>query len=69
MIIVPDANSLISALIKRGKALDLFEWNDFNREIKFIAPETLSLEVKRNLQLITKKSGLTKSEILELLSR
>jgi len=54
MIIIPDANSIMSALIKKGKALDLFEWNDFNKEIKFIAPENLSIEIRRNISLILK---------------
>lgn len=69
MIIVPDANSIISALIKRGKALDLFEWNDFNREIKFVAPENLSIEVRQNMSSIVEKSDLLESEVVELLSK
>ena len=69
MIIIPDANSIISALIKGGKALDLFEWNDFNRELKFIAPENLSIEIRRNISSIFKKSEILESEIIELLNK
>jgi len=69
MIIIPDANSVISALIKKGRALDLFEWNDFNKEIKFVAPENLSLEIRRNISSILKKSALSELEITELLDK
>jgi predicted nucleic acid-binding protein len=69
MIIIPDANFVISALIKRGKAFELFEWNDFIKEIRFIAPEHLSTEVRRNLSFIVEKSKLSDSEISELLDK
>ena len=69
MLVIPDANSIISALIKRGKALELFEWNDFSKEIKFVAPENLSIEVRQNISSIVKKTGLLESEIIELLDK
>ena len=69
MLVIPDANSIISALIKRGRTLELFEWNDFSKEIKFVAPENLSIEVRRNIPSIVKKTGLLESEIVELLDK
>lgn len=69
MLIVPDANAIISALIKRGKALELFEWNDFNRELTFAAPENLSSEIRRNLPEIINKSRFSESEFLEILNK
>ena len=69
MIVIPDANSIISALIKRGKALELFEWNDFNKEIKFVAPENLSIEIRNNMPLIFKKSELFESDIFWMLNK
>mgnify|MGYP000061845757 CR=1 FL=1 len=57
MLIIPDANFLMSALIKRGKSLELFEWNEINKEIKFVAPEHLSIEVRKNINLIVEKSS------------
>jgi|SRR3989344_1592793 len=69
MIIIPDANSIISALVKKGKALELFEWNDLSKEIKFLAPENLSIEIRRNISLIVEKTGLLESEITVLLNK
>ena len=69
MIIIPDANSIISALIKRGKALDLFEWNDFRKEIRFIAPENLSSEIRRNMLEILDKSKISESDIMDVLDK
>ena len=69
MLVIPDANSIISALIKKGKALELFEWNDFSKEIKFVAPENLSIEVRNNLSLIVKKTGVSETELVELLNK
>jgi len=56
MIVIPDSNALISALVKKGKSLELFEWNDFRKEIRFIAPEYLSSEIERNITGIKLKS-------------
>lgn len=69
MIAIPDANVIISALIKRGKALELFELNDFTKEIKFVAPESLSIETREKLSLIAEKSRLLESEIILLLNK
>ena len=69
MIIIPDANFVISAIVKRGKAFELFEWNDFLKEIRFIAPEHLSTEIRRNLPEIVEKTKLSESEILEVLDK
>lgn len=69
MIIIPDANFVISALIKNGKSLELFEWNDFNKEIKFVAPESLSIEVRNNISSIVNKSGLSLNEVIKLLEK
>ena len=69
MIIIPDANFIISALVKRGKAFEIFEWNDFIKEIRFIAPEHLSTEVRRNMPFIAEKTKLSESEILEVLDK
>jgi len=69
MIIIPDANSVISALIKKGKALDLFEWNDFTKEINLTAPEYLSIEIRNNLPLIMGKSTLSEFEVIWLLEK
>ena len=69
MIIIPDANFIISSLIRKGKSLELFEDNDILGRIKFVAPEDLSIEVKRNIPLIIGKSDLLESEIVELLDK
>jgi predicted nucleic acid-binding protein len=69
MLIIPDANAILSALIKKGKAFDLFEWNDFREELKFIAPENLSSEIKRNLPEIKSRSKLSKSEFEDVFNK
>ena len=61
-ILIPDSNVLISALIKKGKVFELFEWNDFNCTLNFVAPEYLSSEILNNLSEIEKRSKLSKLE-------
>ena len=69
MILIPDANSIISALIKRGKAFELFEWNDLRKEIRFVAPEYLSSEIRENISSLINRSKLSEDEILEALNK
>jgi len=69
MIHIPDANFIISALIKRGKVLELFEWNDIKKELTFVAPEYLSSQIKQNFPMIKAKSKLSESELIELLNK
>ena len=69
MIVIPDSNALISALVKKGKSLELFEWNDFRKEIRFIAPEYLSSEIERNITGIKLKSKLSEIELNSVLNK
>jgi predicted nucleic acid-binding protein len=69
MIVIPDANVIISALIKRGETSELFRWNDLTEKIRFAAPESLSLEVRRNILSIEEKTGLSESDIIKLLEK
>lgn len=69
MILIPDSNVLISALIRRGKTFELFEWNDLTGTLNFIAPEYLSSEITRNFSNIEKKSKLSKSEFKEVFDK
>ena len=69
MIIIPDSNALISALVKKGKILELFEWNDFRKEIIFMAPEYLSSEIGRNIAKIKLKSKLSEIELNSILNK
>lgn len=69
MILIPDSNVLISALIKRGKTFELFEWNDLTGMMNFIAPEHLSSEIMRNSSDIEKRSKLSKLEFKKILDK
>ena len=59
MLIVVDANPLISILIKPGKPIDLL----FRDELELAAPELLFEEINNNKSIIISKSGLSKNEI------
>lgn len=59
MQIIADANPLISILIKPGKPIDLL----FIEELEFVAPELLFEEIGNNIDLIVRKSRLSKKEI------
>ena len=69
MILIPDSNVLISALIKKGKTFELFEWNDLTGMLNFIAPEHLSSEIMNNSSNIEKRSKLSKLEFKEILDK
>lgn len=56
-------------MVKRGKAFELFEWNEIKHELRFVAPEHLSNEIRQNISIIRSKSKLTESEIKELLNK
>ena len=59
MLIVIDANPLISILIKPGKPLDLF----FSYCLSIAAPELLFQELERNKGTIQKKTTLSNKEL------
>jgi predicted nucleic acid-binding protein len=64
MLLVVDANVLISALIAAGKTADLL----FCEQLQFIAPEFLFLEIEDHKGEIVAKSGLSDAEVDEFLS-
>ena len=59
MILVVDANVVISALIKNGKAREILMGGEF----QFVAPEFLKDEVSKYANYIERKSGLTGVEL------
>ncbi len=64
MLLVVDANVLISALIARGKTADLL----FCEQLQLIAPEFLLIEVEDHKDEIMVKSALPEAEVEEFLS-
>lgn len=60
MIIVLDANELFSAVISRSKTLDLL----FNPRLELIAPQFILEEFQKYFEKISKKSGLTRTEVI-----
>ncbi|MBS3088944.1 hypothetical protein J4402_04180 [Candidatus Pacearchaeota archaeon] len=62
MLVVVDANRLISALLSKGTVFEVFLLNKSLRTIEFIAPEYLFTEVGRNLGEIVAKTKLSSEE-------
>lgn len=63
MILVIDANPVISALLKEGKSREIIASDKFT----LVAPEFLSEEIYKHKRYIAEKAGITENEI-ELLS-
>lgn len=63
MLLVVDANVIISSLIKDGTTLQVFKYNAIRNVYEFIAPAYLFSEL--NIQRIQQFSSLTKKEIDE----
>lgn len=66
MLLVVDANVVISSLIKDGTTLQVFKYNAIRNAYEFIAPSYLFTELNR--QRIQQFSSLTKKEINETLT-
>lgn len=66
MLLVVDANVVISSLIKDGTTLQVFKYNAIRNVYEFIAPSYLFTELNR--QRIQQFSSLTKKEIDETLT-
>lgn len=64
MLLVVDANILISALISRGFTLELF----FSEKLELLAPDFIFEEIKENKDEILQKSGLAENELELFLS-
>ena len=60
MLLVVDANELFSAMIARGKTLDLF----FHPEIELISPSFIVTEFEKYYKEIAEKSGFSEEETL-----
>lgn len=63
MLLVVDANIVISALIARASTLELL----FSKEIELVAPDLLFTEVDKYKNLILTKSGLAEEEVNTLM--
>lgn len=62
MMLVVDANALFSALVAKGRAVDVFEWNASSCRFELFSPEFLSEEIENELIGIMRKSKLSKDE-------
>ena len=68
MLVVVDANVVISALITRGKPFRIFKLNGIEKMLEFIAPNQLYTEIENNLEKILASSRLEKEEFIEALN-
>ena len=66
MLVIVDANVVISALITYGTPLRIFEANAVERDLEFIAPEQLYIEIQKNLEKILKASKHGEDEFEEV---
>lgn len=67
MLLVVDANIVLSSLYSRDVAYDVFAWNRIFKQFKFVAPEYMFFEVERKLKTLLSKSKLSKEEASEVL--
>ena len=58
MLLVVDANVIMSALVARGHTLDLF----FSRNLQLFVPDFIFTEIKKHKKEILTKSGLSERE-------
>ena len=58
MLLVVDANVIMSALVARGRTLDLF----FYRNLQLFVPDFIFTEIKEHKKEILRKSGLSERE-------
>jgi len=68
MLLVVDANVVFSALIKRGKTLDIFILNRESKRFDFVAPEYLMIEVEEHTHELLKKTGLSIEALRKVLA-
>ena len=66
MLVVVDANRLISALLSKGTVFEVFLLNKSLKKIEFISPEYLFNEIGRNFGEVVKKSKLSPNELSEI---
>lgn len=64
MLLVIDANVLCTALLAKGKTVDLL----FSDNLEAIAPERLFIEVEKHIQDLVKRSALSLEEIEDVFS-
>jgi predicted nucleic acid-binding protein len=61
MLLIVDANVIISSLINKGETFKVFKYNDSMRRFTFIAPEFLLAEI--NIKRILRLSHLSRSDV------
>ena len=67
MLLVVDVNVIVSALMKKGNSLLVFEANKISNEFEFIAPEFVASELDTKIGKILSKSKLSIDELNEVL--
>ncbi len=68
MFVVVDTNKVLSSLLTKGRAFDVFLVNSSLRRLEFIAPEFLFFEVSKHLDEIVERSKLSKGELEKIFS-
>src|SRR3989338_88226 len=68
MLIVADANPIISSLINKGETFRVFKENSILRRFDFISPEFMLVELNKNKDKLKGYTRLPKEELDEVLS-
>ncbi len=68
MLVVVDANTVFSALIRRGKPFEVFKANKIFNAFEFVAPEFLFSEIGKRMDKIVAETELAEEELAELLA-
>lgn len=62
MLIVVDVNVVLSSLLSKGDAFDIFAINNIFNKFEFVAPEFLLIELEKHKEEIFERSKLSKGE-------
>ncbi len=67
MLLVVDANIVVSALLKKGVTFDVFLLNHIFRKFEFVAPEFLMVEVENHMEELSRETKLSGDEFNEVI--
>lgn len=67
MLLVVDANVVVSALLKKGVTFDVFLLNHIFRKFEFVAPEFLMVELEGHKEGLLRETKLSEGEFDEVM--
>jgi len=67
MLLVVDANVVISSLVKKGVTFEVFMLNHILKKFEFVAPEFLMVEVEKRREELLEETKLSEDEFDEVM--